>query len=380
MDRFVLRSGLRPVKFGIMLLYTQSYPSQRSPLPIEASFASRRRLFCNGFRTFVVFCIFTTAAGAGAQEKPSAAPAGLLSALRDKDRSERREAANQLGVLRARGAVRALVEALSDKETSVREAAAFALGQISDPAATGLLIPLLADPEPAVRASTAFALGMIGDRKATEALSFATGDNDAEVRASAIFALGLMRDEGAVDELIDALDDPSFDVRYDAVWALGQIGEPDAEEPLRGALVTLNLLRLDDSRRQAFRQVVQFSLESLRTAAHARATEPGSNRPRRTTGIVKDNRYTPPPSRPLGIHKLVRPAMTEAALRAKADGSVKLRVLVGADGKAVRVYVTRRLGYGLDRRAVETALQYRFDPELEGGLPQSTWTDMEVKF
>jgi hypothetical protein len=47
---------------------------------------------------------------------------------------------------------------------------------------------------------------------------------------------------------------------------------------------------------------------------------------------------------------------------------------------AVRVYVTRRLGYGLDRRAVETALQYRYDPALEGGLPQTTWTDMEVKF
>ena len=65
-------------------------------------------------------------------------------------REFRRDAANQLGVLRARGAVRALVEALSDKEASVREASAFALGQISDPAATGLLIPLLADPEPAV--------------------------------------------------------------------------------------------------------------------------------------------------------------------------------------------------------------------------------------
>jgi len=320
------------------------------------------------------------AVSAHAQEKPGAAPPRLLSNLRSKDKADRREAANQLGVLRARGAVRALVEALSDKEASVREAAAFALGQISDPAATGLLIPLLADPEPAVRASTAFALGMIADRKATEALSFATGDKDAEVRASAIFALGLMRDEGAVDELIEALDDPSFDVRYDAVWALGQIGEPDAEEHLQGALVTLDLLRIDDSQRQAFRQAVQFSLESLRTEAHARATEAGPGRPRRATGVVRDNRYTPPPSRPLGIHKSVRPAITDAALRAKAGGSVKLRVLVGADGKAVRVYVTRRLGYGLDRRAVETALQYRYDPELEGGLPQTTWTDMEVKF
>ncbi len=344
-----------------MVLYTQSSRSQSSPLTGESGFASRRKLLSNRSRVFILVCIVTTGTLARTQEKPSAAPAGLLSALRSKDRGDRRDAANQLGVLRARGAVRALVEALSDKEASVREASAFALGQISDPAAAALLIPLLADPEPSVRASTAFALGMIADRKATEALSFAAGDADAEVRASAMFALGLMRDEGAVDELIEALDDPSFDVRYDAVWAL-------------------DLLRIDDSQRQAFRQAVQFSLESLRTEAHARATESGSGRPRRATGIVKDNRYTKPPTRPLGIHKSVRPAITDVALRAKAGGSVKLRVLVGADGKAVRVYVTRRLGYGLDRRAVETALQYRYDPELEAGLPQTTWTDMEVKF
>ena len=306
----------------------------------------------------------------------------MLSDLRGKDRSERREAATSLGHdARARSAA-GLVEALSDKESFGAGSCSFALGQISDPAATGLLIPLLADPEASVRASAAFALGMIGNRKATDALSFATGDADPEVRASAIFALGLMRDEAAVDELIDALDDSSFDVRYDAVWALGQIGEPDAEEPLHGSLVTLDLLRIDDSQRQAFRQAVQFSLESLRTEAYARSKEQGSgsNRPRRATGVVLGNRYSPPPSRPLGIHKSVRPALTDAALKAKAGGSVKLRVLVGADGKAVRVYVTRRLGYGLDRRAVETALQYRYDPELEAGLPQTTWTDMEVKF
>ena len=341
----------------------------------RSSFYLLRRL-----ALLAIVCSVIAATFVRAQEKPGAASAGLLASLRSKDKSERRDAANELGITRARGAVRGLVETLSDKDASVREAASFALGQIADPSATGLLIPLLADPEPSVRASTAFALGMIADRKAVEALSYATGDNDAEVRASAIFALGLMRDEGAVDELIEALDDSSFDVRYDAVWALGQIGEPDAEEHLQGALVTLDLLRIDDAQRQAFRQAVQFSLESLRTEAHAKSTEAGGSRPRRATGVVRDNRYTPPPTRPLGIHKSVRPAVTDIALKAKAGGSVKLRVLVGADGKAVRAYVTRRLGYGLDRRAVETALQYRFDPAVEGGLPQTTWTDMEVKF
>lgn len=363
-----------------MLLYAQSHRSRRSPASGESGLASQRKVLRLAFGVFLLVWPVTADLAVRGQEKPREAPARLLFDLRSKDKDVRRDAANQLGVLRARGALRALVEALSDKETSVREAAAFALGQVSDPAATALLIPLLADPEPEVRASTAFALGMIANRKATEALSFATGDADAEVRASAIFALGLMRDEGAVDELIEALDDPSFDVRYDAVWALGQIGEPDAEEQLRGSLVTVDLLRIENSQREAFRQAVQFSLEGLRTEAHARATQGGLSRPRRATGVVKDNRYTPPPTRPLGIHKSVRPAMTDAALRARAGGSVKLRVLVGADGKAVRVYVTRRLGYGLDRRAVETALQYRYDPELEGGLPQSTWTDMEVKF
>src|SRR4030095_11253967 len=356
-----------------MFLYTRQYSSIRSNRMTQHQ-RLRFRL-----ALLAIICSVTTVTFAGAQEKPGAASPVLLASLRSKDKSERRNAANELGTIRARGAIRSLVETLSDKEASVREAAAFALGQISDPSATGLLIPLLADPEPSGRASTSFAPGMIGNRKAIEALSYATGDSDTEVRASAIFALGLMRDEGAVDELIEALDDSSFDVRYDAVWALGQIGEPDAEEHLQGALVTLDLLRIDDAQRQAFRQAVQYSLESLRTEVHAR-TEAGASRARRAVGIVRDKRYTPPPTRPLGIHKSVRPALTDAALKARAGGSVKLRVLVGADGKAVRAYVTRRLSYGLDRRAVETALQYRFDPALEGGLPQTTWTDMEVKF
>jgi hypothetical protein len=311
--------------------------------------------------------------------KPEPAPAHLLADLKSKDQQVRRDAANALGGMRARRAVRALVDTLSDKEPSVREASAFALGQISDPAATGLLIPLLADSNADVRASAAYALGMIGDRKGLRALSYSLGDSDSGVRSSAIFALGLMQDEEAVDEIIEALDDSSFDVRYDAVWALGRIGEPDAEDHLRGSLVTLDVLRIDDSWREAYRQAVQNSLESLRTEAHAMSPADGSNRPRRATGVVTENRYASP-TRPIGVRQLVRPALTEGALREKVNGPVKLRVLVGADGRAVRVYVTRRVGHGLERRAVEAVLQYRFDPELLGGLPQTSWIDMEIKF
>jgi len=327
----------------------------------------------------VLFSLIANYANGQTRVKPETPPAGLLSELKSKDQQVRRDAANELGAVRARSAVRALVEALSDRESAVREAAAFALGQIADPAATGLLIPLLADSNVDVRASAAFALGMIGDRKALDALSYTLGDSNSEVRSSAIFALGLMQDEAAVDEIIEALDDSSFDVRYDAVWALGRIGDPDAEDHLRGSLVTLDLLRIDDSWREAYRQAVQNSLEGLRTETHATTPAGGASRPRRAAGVVNENRYESP-TRPIGVRQLVRPALTESAARAKVIPPVKLRVLVGADGRAVRAYVTRRTGYGLERRAVEAVLQYRFDPELQGGLPQTSWIDMEVKF
>ncbi len=328
--------------------------------------------------SLIVLGLITAAASVGAQVKPVTPPERLLAGLKSKDQQNRKEAANELGAIRARGAVRALVETLSDKEPIVREAAAFALGQISDPASTGLLIPLLADSNAEVRSSAAFALGMIGDRKALDALSYALGDSSSEVRSSAIFALGLMQDEAAVDEIIEALDDSSFDVRYDAVWALGRIGEPDAEDHLRGSLVTLDLLKIDDAWREAYRQAVQNSLDSLKNEAHA-ATPSGGGRPRRATGVVSENRYESA-TRPIGVRQLARPALTEKAMRTKVNPPVKLRVLVGADGRAVRAYVTLRTGYGLERRAVEAVLQYRFDPELQGGLPQTSWIDMEVKF
>jgi TonB family protein len=187
-----------------------------------------------------------------------------------------------------------------------------------------------------------------------------------------------MQDAEGVDEIREALDDSSYDVRYDAVWALGQIGEPDVEEQLQGSLVTLDLMRIDDSWREAYRQALQNSLESLRTEAHARAQEQPT-RSRRATGIVRDTRYVST-TRALAIKQEVAAATTERATAARVRGAVNLRVLVGADGRVVRAYVTRRLGYGLDQRAVETVLQYKFDPEMLGGLPQTTWIDLEIRF
>ena len=310
--------------------------------------------------------------------KSSPTPRTILADLKNTNASTRREAANQLGALRARDSVRALIDALSDKDATVREAAAFALGQIANPAATDPLLRALLDKDAETRASAAFALGMIGSRKALPALSKALDDADAAVRSSAAVALGLMQDDEGVDELIALLGDSSFDARYDAAWALGYIGEPEADAPLRAALAELDALRIPEGPREAYRQAIQNSLDNLRTAEKA-ASVP-SSRPRRATGIIDESRRYSNTTRPASIRKEVPPATTERAARARVRGTVGLRVLIGADGRAVRAYVTRRLGQGLDQRAVETVMQYSFDPPLQSGLPQTSWVNMEVKF
>jgi HEAT repeat protein len=314
-----------------------------------------------------------TASPGQASVSRAPAPSQLLIALKSRDAETRRQAANQLGALRAQGAVRWLIEALSDKEDGVREAAAFALGQIHEPAAVAPLIHALADHSIEVRASAAFALGMLENRKATEALLDALEDSAPEVRSSAAAAFGLLQESEAIDELITLLDDPSFDVRYDAVWALGQIGDPDAEVPLQTALASSDQLQVNPQMREAFRQAVENSLESLRTGE-----DKDQARPRRAVRPKPETTHGT--SQPATIRQTVQPAPTEHALLAHVTGVVSLRVLVGAEGRAVRAYVTRRLGYGLDRRAIEAVMQYRFDPPILDGLPQTEWINLDVKF
>jgi TonB family protein len=303
--------------------------------------------------------------------KPAAAPQQLFAELKSNDPAVRRAAATEFGSLRAKAGLRSLISTLSDKDPDVREAAAFALGQLTEPKATEALVKTMSDSNAEVRASAAFALGMLGERKGAQALSAALGDPDAAVRSSAVAGLGLIQNSDSMNELIEMLNDSSFDVRYDSAWALGHLGEPKAAPHLRSALISLDLIRIDDVSREAFRQTVETSIDGLRTGRETQS------RPRRATPASDViNRV----SRPAMLRQAVRPAATDRASRAGVSGSVLLRILVGAEGRVVRAYVVRRLGYGLDQRAVEAALQYRYDPELQSGMPQTTWFDLPVKF
>jgi TonB family protein len=74
------------------------------------------------------------------------------------------------------------------------------------------------------------------------------------------------------------------------------------------------------------------------------------------------------------------PAYTEEARLAKLEGSVRLSLLVGADGQPRDVHVVRPLGLGLDEKAIENVRAWQFKPGSKDGTPVEMMADEEVFF
>jgi protein TonB len=76
----------------------------------------------------------------------------------------------------------------------------------------------------------------------------------------------------------------------------------------------------------------------------------------------------------------VEPEYSEEARKAKWQGSVVLSVIVDELGRPRNVRVLRSLGLGLDQKAVEAVLQWRFRPGLKDGKPVPVMATIEVNF
>jgi len=74
------------------------------------------------------------------------------------------------------------------------------------------------------------------------------------------------------------------------------------------------------------------------------------------------------------------PEYSTEARQAKYQGTVVVSVIVGPDGKAHGVRVSRALGMGLDEKAVEAVRQWRFEPAMKDGKPVAVAVDVEVNF
>jgi protein TonB len=75
------------------------------------------------------------------------------------------------------------------------------------------------------------------------------------------------------------------------------------------------------------------------------------------------------------------PEYTEEARKGKLQGTVTLRVLVTAEGRAGRVKIIKGLGLGLDERAMDAVRQWRFEPARDAGrraIPE--WVTVETTY
>ena len=74
------------------------------------------------------------------------------------------------------------------------------------------------------------------------------------------------------------------------------------------------------------------------------------------------------------------PEYSEAARRAKYQGTGVLSLVVDASGTTRDIQVQRPLGLGLDERAVEAISTWRFDPAEKDGMPVAAMVNVEVSF
>jgi periplasmic protein TonB len=74
------------------------------------------------------------------------------------------------------------------------------------------------------------------------------------------------------------------------------------------------------------------------------------------------------------------PDYSEEARKAKYQGTVVLTVIVGPDGRVYKPRVSRSLGMGLDEKAVEKVLTWKFKPATKDSKPVAVEVSVEVQF
>lgn len=105
---------------------------------------------------------------------------------------------------------------------------------------------------------------------------------------------------------------------------------------------------------------------------------PGSGGGLRTDGTA-DGPATSVDSRPIPLNSPA-PRYTEEARNNKIQGTVTMRVLVGADGQVKQVRVVRGLPDGLDEQAIQVAYQLKFKPAMKDGKPVAFWIAVSAEF
>ena len=71
---------------------------------------------------------------------------------------------------------------------------------------------------------------------------------------------------------------------------------------------------------------------------------------------------------------------TEEALRNRIQGPLRMRLLVGGDGKVKQVKIIRGLPDGLNEQALQQAYSLKFKPAMRAGQPVDVWLLFEIEY
>jgi HEAT repeat protein len=196
----------------------------------------------------------------------------VMAVLQDKTRAypfARCEAAEALGMLKARSALNLLLMVVEDitEDTAVRRAALEGASYFDEPEVDSLIFKLFLDKSTQIdlRYDAAGLLGELELKGSFEPLVAALQDltEPGSIRENAAYALGVLHDERALQPLLAALNDEDEDVRYWTANALGHLGNKLAVPDL------IETLRHDNS--DSVRRAAAYSLGELRDN---RAVEP----------------------------------------------------------------------------------------------------------
>jgi TonB family protein len=75
-----------------------------------------------------------------------------------------------------------------------------------------------------------------------------------------------------------------------------------------------------------------------------------------------------------------QPDYTEEAREARREGVCTLSLIVGLDGKTSNLVVVKKLGLGLDEKAVEAVRKWKFEPARKNGRPVLTHLTLSIQF